>query len=174
MAVPAPATHGAQCGVAVGDLVSAPPHRRLRAALAQGAGRDHPRALDPGPRLRRRGSRARCAAGVPRPGRARQRLRHRPHQTRAASALAPGADDAQDRPDVTASPDARAVLRRTRALAERRGALRMARALGAVGLTLTLAMLATAPEPVKVVYHVNEGRGQATGAMRDLPNHPSG
>jgi len=99
--------------------------------------------------------------------------RHRPHRTRAASALAPGADDAQDRPDVTVSPDARAVLRRTRALAERRGALRMARALAAVVLTLTLAMLATAAEPVKVVYHVNEGLEQATRAMTNIRNHLS-
>ena len=44
----------------------------------------------------------------------------------------------------------------------------MARALAAVVLTLTLAMLATAAEPVKVVYHVNEGLEQATRAMTNI------
>ena len=49
----------------------------------------------------------------------------------------------------------------------------MARALAAVVLTLTLAMLATAAEPVKVVYHLNEGLEQATRAMTNIRNHLS-
>ena len=49
----------------------------------------------------------------------------------------------------------------------------MARALTVVMLTLVLATVATAAEPVKVVYHLNEGLEQATRAMTNIRNHLS-
>ena len=109
-------------GVAVGNLVSPPPDRDVRAAHAPGAGRDPQGARRARAHVRRGRPRARRPARLPRARHPRQRLRDRARGAGAAPALAPGADDAPHGADLGVHPDARPLLRRPRALARIRGA----------------------------------------------------
>src|SRR5919106_3399372 len=109
----------ARSGPAVGGLVSAPAARCLCPAVDRGAASDRSGARRPGTGLRGGGPGARHPSRLPRAGRWRQRLRHRPRGPGAPPAQPARPGDAQDRPDCAVLGAPGSVFCRPRGVAER-------------------------------------------------------